>query len=81
MHEMTVSPEQAKFIVEAREPLVVVDQHGKMLGHLTPAGAAASVRVDLTPDELAEIRRRMQSPAPGLTTQQVLSYLESLETA
>jgi hypothetical protein len=81
MRELTVSQDQAEIISQAGEPLVVVDGFGRMLGHLTPAGAAQQVRPQLTADELAEIKRRMQSPAPGLTTDQVLNYLASLESA
>ena len=82
MHELTVSAEQAHFIAQAGGPLIVVDERGQMLGHLTPAqshGCDSSAR--LSDSELAEIKRRMQSHAPGLTTQQVLDYLHSLESA
>lgn len=80
MQELTVSVEQAQFIAQAHGPLVVVDQQGQMLGHLTPASGSDN-RTSLSDSELAEIKRRMQSPAPGLTTAQVLSYLHSLESA
>lgn len=80
MQELTVSAEQAQFIVRAGAPLVVVDEQGKMLGHLTPAAGYDS-RLKLSESDLAEIKRRMQSPAPGLTTAQVLSYLRSLENS
>ncbi|MGD9635940.1 MAG: hypothetical protein AB7G28_14470 [Pirellulales bacterium] len=75
-----MSAEQAQFIVRAGAPLVVVDEQGKMLGHLTPAAGYDS-RLKLSESDLAEIKRRMQSPAPGLTTAQVLSYLRSLENS
>jgi hypothetical protein len=61
--------------------LVVVNEQGQMLGHLTPASSASNARVELSANDLAEVKRRMQSPAPGLTTEQVLSYLHSLENA
>jgi hypothetical protein len=80
MQELTVSAEQAQFIVQAGAPLVVVDKQGKMLGHLTPA-AGYDHRLKLSESELAEIKRRMKSPAPGLTTAQVREYLRSLENS
>lgn len=81
MQEFTVSPEQARFLSQAREPLVVVNEQGQLLGHLTPASSTCNVPIKLTASDRAEIKRRMQSPAPGLTTVQVLSYLHSLENA
>jgi hypothetical protein len=80
MHELTVSVEQAQFIAQAHGPLVVVDLQGHLLGHLTPANGV-DCRVGLSDDELAEIKRRMQSTLPGLSTEQVLGYLDSLKTA
>lgn len=81
MHELTVSAEQARFIAQSHEPMVVVNEQGQLLGHLTPAGSASDVPTKLTASDRAEIKRRMQSPAPGLTTEQVLGYLQSLESA
>lgn len=78
MQEFTVSPEQASFISQAHGPLVVVNDRGQLLGHLTPASSACDIPTTLTASDRAEIERRMQSPAPGLTTEQVLSYLHSL---
>jgi hypothetical protein len=81
MQEFTVSAEQAQFLAQAREPLVVVNEQGQLLGHLTPAGSASGSPIKLSVSDRAEIKRRMQSPAPGLSTAQVLSYLHSLESA
>jgi hypothetical protein len=81
MQELTVSSDQAKFIIEAGAPLVVVDESGHMLGHLTPASGSGKRRIQLSDADRAEIKRRMQSSAPGLSTEQVLNYLHSLETA
>jgi len=78
MQELTVSGEQAQFISQAHGPLVVVNEQGQLLGHLTPAGSACDTPIKLTASDRAEIKRRMQSPAPGLTTEEVLSYLHSL---
>jgi hypothetical protein len=81
MQEFKVSPEQAQILSRARDPMVVVNEQGQMLGHLTPASSTSDRSTKLSAGDLAEIQRRMQSPAPGLTTAQVLSYLQSLETA
>lgn len=49
-----------------------------MLGHLTPATGYDN-RLKLSDSEFAEIKRRMQSSAPGLTTAQVLGHLRTME--
>jgi len=76
MQELTVSSKQARFIIRVGAPLVVVDEQGKVLGHLTPA-AGYDHRLKLSETEFAEIKRRMESPAPGLPTAQVRDYLRS----
>jgi hypothetical protein len=76
MQELTVSAEQSRFIIRVGAPLVVVDEQGKVLGHLTPA-AGYDNRLKLSESEFAEIKRRMESPAPGLTTAQVRESLRS----
>jgi CRISPR/Cas system-associated endonuclease Cas1 len=78
MQVLTVTAAQAQFIAQAGVPLVVVDEQGKMLGHLTPATGYDN-RLKLSDSEFAEIKRRMQSSAPGLTTAQVLGHLRTME--
>jgi hypothetical protein len=80
MQELTVSAEQAGFIMRVGAPLVVVDEQSKVLDHLTPA-ADYDNRLKLSESEFVEINRRMESPAPGLTTAQVREYLHSLENS
>lgn len=80
MYELTVTAEQAQLISQANGPLVIVDEHGKPLGHFTPDHKGdASIR--LSDRDHAEIKRRMESPAPGLTTSEIISYLDSLDNA
>jgi hypothetical protein len=79
MHELTVTAEQAQLILQAGGPLVIVDERGTTLGHFTPGRADAPIQ--LSERDYAEIKRRMESPAPGLTTSEVISYLSSLENA
>jgi hypothetical protein len=64
----------AEQLRNAAQLACLVDEQGNVLGSFIPAGPPD----ELTPDELAEIKRRMQSPGPWYTTQQVLAYLDSL---
>jgi hypothetical protein len=79
MHELTVTAEQAQLILQAGGPLVIVDERGKPLGHFTPDRSGTPIQ--LSDRAHAEIKRRMESTAPGLTTSEVINYLNSLENA
>jgi hypothetical protein len=57
-------------------PVQLVDENGSVLGSFSPARK----NDELTPDELAEVKRRMNAAGPRYTTRQVLEYLDSIES-
>jgi len=78
MLQVTVSDEQARMISEASTPIVIVDTKGRALGQITPVDQETAVQPAISAEELAEIKRRMEMPGPGYTTQEVLDHLQSL---
>lgn len=68
MRDVVVSEELLKAIAEADGDIRFVNAEGEVLGRFEP---------ELTPDELAEIRRRLKSTEPRYTTDQVLARLRS----
>ena len=80
MIRIVLTDEQSKAIAAASEPIDLVDGAGRMLGRVTKPTATAS-ESDLSAEELAEIKRRMASPGPGITTKELLDRLQSGDTA
>lgn len=66
----------AEALGKAKLPVRLVDEEGNLLGSFSPARSSSE---ELTPEELSEIKRRMKSPGPRYSTEQVLSYIDSLE--
>ena len=61
MPEVILSEEQARVVGEAFGPVVVRDPKGNVIGHLEPK---------LTPEQIAELKRRAESPGPWYTGEQ-----------
>jgi len=84
MIQLTLSDEQAQLIAGETAPIDLVDSSGRMLGRIMPTLSAADQVPELSPEELAEIKRRMVDAKAGkgkfYTTQEVLEHLRSLET-
>lgn len=68
MRDIVVSDELCRAITEAHGEVRLVTAQGEVLGRFEP---------ELTPEELAEIRRRLASDEPRLTTREVLDRLGS----
>jgi CRISPR/Cas system-associated endonuclease Cas1 len=68
MRDVVVSDELLRAIAESNGEIRFVNSQGEVLGRFEP---------ELTPDELGEIRRRLSSSEPRLTTDQVLARLRS----
>ena len=75
---ITVSDEQARLISEASAPIVFVDNHGNELGKLQPNAVKSKPEYEISDEELAELKRRANSPGPGVTTSELLTYLKTL---
>jgi len=72
MAEITLTEEQAAIYRQAQEPVKVRNTDGIVLGTLGPG---------LTPEYIAELKRRAASPGPWFTGEQVRRHLQALEKA
>jgi hypothetical protein len=72
MAEIVLTEEQAAIYRQAKEPVRVRDSHGIILGALDPG---------LTPEFIAEMKRRAASPGPWFTSEQVRRHLQALKEA
>jgi hypothetical protein len=70
MSEFILTEEQAKIVAQSYGPIPVRDSTGKVLGRLEPL---------LTPEMIAELKRRAASPGPWFTGEQVQARLQALE--
>ena len=68
MRDIIVSDDLCRSITESTEDIRFVTAAGEVLGRFEP---------ELTPREMAEIRRRLASNEPRYTTQEVLDRLGS----
>jgi hypothetical protein len=71
MSQITFTAEQAQMVSQARNPVPVYGPNGVLLGYFEPLG--------LTPEEIAELKRRAASPGPWFTGQQVQARLQALQ--
>ena len=81
MLQITLSDEQARLIANESQPIVLVDSKGQPLGQVAPIDPEMAAMPALSAEELAEIKRRMQTAGPGLTTKELFDYLHSLDNA
>ena len=70
MLELVLTAEQARIVAQALGPVTVRDPTGKVLGRLEPT---------LTPEMIAELKRRAASPGPFYTGAQVQARLRALQ--
>jgi hypothetical protein len=70
MSEIVLTPEQAKVVTAALQPVLVRDGNGQVLGSIAPVW---------TQEDIEEAKSRLSSEEPRYTTAQVLEYLRSLE--
>ena len=81
MIRIVLTEEQTEAITGVSEPIDLVDSSGRMLGRMTPTLPSTDETPDMTPEELAELKQRMLSPGPGVTTKQLLERLQSTDKA
>jgi hypothetical protein len=72
MAEIVLTEEQAAIYRQANEPVKVRDTNGIMLGTLDPG---------LTPEFIAEMKRRAKAPGPRYTGAHVQRMLQFLDKA
>jgi hypothetical protein len=78
MTVVTVSEEQARLISEATTPIVFVDVSERKVGTLEPLAAPSNSQPSISDEELAELKRRLNSPGPGKTTKELLDHLKAI---
>jgi hypothetical protein len=94
MSELILTEEQAKIVRQALGPVTVRDSSGTVLGHIEPIVMQALDPValhdasgtlvghfepELTPETIAELKRRARSPGPRYTGAQVQARLQALQ--
>ena len=70
MTEVLLTEEQARIVAQAVEPVVLRAPDGMELGRIEPL---------LSPDEIAELKRRAASPGPWFTSAQVRAHMQALQ--
>jgi hypothetical protein len=70
MSELVLTAEQAKIVTQAFGPVAVRDPSGNLVGELEPT---------LTPEMIAELKRRAASPGPWYTGAQIQARLLALQ--
>lgn len=70
MPELVLTEEQAKIVTQTLDPVTVRDSSGNVIGHF---------EAKLTPEMIAELKRRAASPGPFYTGQQVQDRLQALQ--
>jgi hypothetical protein len=70
MPELILTQEQARVVSQSLGPVTVRDTNGQLLGYLEPK---------LTPEMIAELKRRVASPGPWYTGAQVQARLKALQ--
>jgi hypothetical protein len=78
--DIKLSEEQAAIVANATGPVHVCLPDGKVAGYVVSTNRQPRPQGEPTAEELAEIKRRMHSPGPWLTTEEVLAYLGERES-
>lgn len=74
MTTISVPPAIAEQLKKATIPAQLVDDRGHVLGSFSPAVGASN---DLTPEEMAELKRRMTASGPRCSTEQIIEHLST----
>ena len=81
MIRIVLTEEQTEAIMGASEPIDLVDSSGRMLGRMTRELPDSDQTLEMTSEELADLKRRMESPGPGVTTKELIERLQSTDKA
>lgn len=68
MVQLVLTDEQLRVLAEAGYSLPIVDANGRLVGMASPP--------PLTPEEIAEAKRRLASDQPRYTTEEMLRELD-----
>jgi len=78
MTTIAVPRSLAETLRPASEPIRLVDEQGQVLGSFAPIAVTDSAD-DLTAEEIAEMKRRVNSPGPWYSTDEMINYVRSRE--
>jgi hypothetical protein len=79
MDEITLTPEQAAVLAQAKGLVALRRSDGSFLGWISPnAKFIIPDQCPFTPEEIAAAEREAESAGPWHTTQEVLAHLKSL---
>jgi len=70
MADLILTEEQTQVVTKALGPILVRDANSSVLGYFEP---------QLTPEKIAELKRRASSPGPFYTGEQIQSRLRALQ--
>lgn len=74
MTTISVPRSVAEALAKAKGLISVVDEYGNLLGSFSPAATAAE---ELSPEQIADIKRRLRGSGPWYTTEQVLAFIDA----
>ena len=77
MTTIAVPRSLAEALGKATEPIRLVDEQGRVLGSFAPATTTRKGSDELSAEELAELKRRVNSPGPWYSTDEMLAYVQS----
>ena len=80
MTTIAVPRSLAEALCQATEPIHLVDEQGKLLGSFAPATTTRDGAEELSAEELAELKRRVNSPGPWYSTDEMIAYVRSRES-
>ena len=79
MTQIQLSAEQVNVLMAASDPIILCHPDGSVVGFASKRPADITPKEPIfTPEEIAEAERRIDSPGPWYTTQEVLAHLRSL---
>jgi hypothetical protein len=79
MTQINLTAEQAELLTGATGPIVLCRPDGIVVGYASRQPHVVTPKEPIfTPEEIAEAERRIDSPGPWYTTQEVLARLRSL---
>jgi hypothetical protein len=72
MSQIVLTEEQMKIVRQSKDPVKDCDPTGLILGTVDP---------EITPEFIAEMKRRAAKPGPRYTSEQVRNHLQPLQEA
>ena len=77
MSDLVVNDEQARILSDASSPVPIRDRNGKLLGFASPEVEHVVPSTRFTPEQIAELEKRLDLDEPCLTTDELLQQMRS----